>query len=88
MSLLSFFADGYTYMMFYSACMVIWIIGFITKGRPRKILITKALPIILISALISYFIHTSYVGVAQYSSTPISFFGGWGVDLVRLKSSL
>lgn len=81
-SLLSIFTDGYTYVMFYSACVVIWVFAYITNDSSRKILLIKALPIILISALSSYLLYTSYVGVTRFSPAPISFFRGWGVDLV------
>ncbi|KAF1086058.1 hypothetical protein SPSYN_00796 [Sporotomaculum syntrophicum] len=82
--LLSVFMDGYTFVMFFAACGLIWFVAFIRKDVTRKLLVFQSLPVILLSALLSYLLYTLYVGTSEYSPSPMSFFRGWGVDLVML----
>ncbi|TYO96598.1 hypothetical protein [Desulfallas thermosapovorans] len=83
-SLLSVFMDGYTFVMFFAACGLIWFVAFIREDVKRKLLVYQSLPVILLSALVSYLLYTLYVGTSEYSPSPMSFFRGWGVDLVML----
>ncbi|MEA3274312.1 MAG: hypothetical protein U9Q81_03270 [Pseudomonadota bacterium] len=80
-SLLAVFMDGYTFVMFFSACGLIWLVAFIREDVPRKVLITQSLPVVLVSAFVSYSLYSLYVGVSEFTAPPMSFFRGWGVDL-------
>lgn len=83
-SLLSVFMDGYTFVMFCAACGLVWAVAFIRRDVSRKPLIFQSLPVILVSALISYLLYTLYVGTSEFQPSPMSHFRGWGVDLVML----
>jgi hypothetical protein len=83
-SLLAVFMDGYTFVMLFSACGVLWVTAFIRKDITRKYLLIQALPTMLLSALIAYFTYTRYVGTVEFSPSSMDFFRGWGVDLVML----
>lgn len=83
-STLSAFMDGYTFIMFFAATGVIWLIAFVKKDVSRKALFTLSLPTILLSAAFSYFLYTIYLGASEFQTDPMSHFRGFGVDIIML----
>ncbi len=83
-SFISVFLDGYTFVMFFSAAGLIWFIAFIRKDISRRISLLYSLPVLLLSALLSYFAYTKYLGFSEFAQSSINFFRGWGVDIIML----
>jgi len=84
LSLLAVFLDGYSFVMFFSAAGIIWLIAFIKRESSRKSLLIYSLPTIFFSAALSYFVYSRYVGISTYDAAPLSFFRGWSIDLTML----
>lgn len=83
-SLFLVFNDGYTFVMFFVACGIIWVTAFFRKDISRRFLFMRTLPVILASALLSYLLYTLYIGVSEFPSSPMSFFRAWGLDIIML----
>lgn len=83
-SLLAVFMDGYTFVMFFAACGIVWAVVFIRRDISRKLLVFQSLSVVLFSAVVSYLLYTLYVGTSEFQPSSMNFFRGWGVDVVML----
>lgn len=83
-SIIAIFMDGYTFMMFATATMIIYLNTFIREKKIRIFLLFRTLPFILISFGLAYISYTSYIGVSTFESWPIDYFRGFGVDITML----
>jgi hypothetical protein len=81
---LAIFMDGYTYVMFFSATGIIFLITFARNQQPRGVLVRVTAPIILLGAFSSYLAYTYYEEGAGFSRAPVEFFRGYGVDLLAI----
>lgn len=83
-SLISVFMDGYTFMMFALGSSLLMLFSFINQKEFRPILLKTALPVHIISFLISYLLFSLYIGKSGFDGSDLTFFRGWGVDLTYL----
>jgi hypothetical protein len=84
MSVLAVFMDGYTFVMFFGACGLIWLVAILRRDVSWKALLGRALPVILGSALLSYLLYTAFLGVSGFWPSTLGQFRAWGVDLTML----
>ena len=85
-SLLAVFTDGYTFVMFQTASVIILIIAFFRKDFPGITVIKNAGGIFILSLIISFTVYSVYVGGTGFTTSSMDFFRGWSVDLVMLLS--
>jgi hypothetical protein len=83
-SCLAVFMDGYTYVMFFTAVLIIYITALCRKDINNKALFAFVLPIIILAAAISYLLYIKYLEISSFSPSPIDFFRSYGVDVVML----
>jgi hypothetical protein len=83
-SCLAVFMDGYTYVMFFTAVLVIYTTALCRKDISKKTLLILVLPIIVAAAATSYLLYITYLGIASYPPSSMDFFRAWGVDVVML----
>lgn len=83
-SVLAVLMDGYTFVMLFTACGLIWLVAFLRGDVSRKGLLGRALPVFLVSAIVSYLLYTTYLGVSGFWLSTLDQFRAWGVDLTML----
>jgi hypothetical protein len=83
-SFLAIFMDGYTYVMFYFATVIIFVVALLRGDVPRFRAAIANGPIIFATGAASYLAYTHYVGTSWFQAAPIDFFRAWGVDVAML----
>lgn len=80
-ALISIFMDGYTFVMFAVGSSILVGYSLFSTAENRTYLLTKALPVHIMSFTIAYIAYATYIGQYSYEKNPIDFFRGWGLDL-------
>jgi hypothetical protein len=84
LSIVAVFMDGYTFMMFVAMSAIVWVVALVRQPGARRYLSLGALPVIVLSFALAYFLYTQFVGISTFTPAPIAFFRGWGVDVTML----
>ncbi|MBD9575602.1 hypothetical protein IB260_09820 [Pseudomonas sp. PDM23] len=78
------FMDGYTFVMFAVGSSLALCYALVFQVLPRARVLFWAMPVHLAGFALAYWSYTRYVGVAEFSKSPLEFFRGWGLDLSYL----
>lgn len=80
-AVIAVFMDGYTFMMFAVGSSLLLGFFWLTSPHQRRLFALRVIPVHLLSFALAYLLYTRYVGVSEFSPSPMSFFRGWGLDL-------
>lgn len=75
------FMDGYTFMMYASSMVLVWIMSFFNGEKRHFFLLRFSLPFQILSLITAYMLYIRYLGVGSFNTYPLSYFRGFGVDL-------
>jgi hypothetical protein len=78
------FMDGYTFVMFFGACAILWSAAMLGDHTSRRRGMVLVLPIMGVGFFLAYFLYTAFLGNYHFHIYPLSFFRGWGVDVTML----
>ncbi|MBB3612397.1 hypothetical protein [Rhizobium sp. BK602] len=78
---ISVFMDGYTFVMFAAGSSLLLGYCLVTDAGKRSDLLTRALPVHIVSFALAYLAFATYIGRYSYEQNSIDFFRGWGLDL-------
>ncbi len=79
-TLLSIFMDGYSFMMFACAAVILGLDYLLVASISMKDRLYNFFGMCL-SFLVAYVLFALFIGKTGFSAAPLSFFRGWGVDL-------
>jgi hypothetical protein len=79
--IVSVFMDGYTFMLYASACAGLYFVAFLTiRDKKTSGKLIRFL-VLTIGFLISYLLYSLYVGGSHFPTEPLDFFRAWGANI-------
>jgi len=79
--LISVFMDGYTFIMFAVGSSIFAAVTFIQDKSARTWLLTRAIPIHIVSFGLCYYLYTIYIGKSDFPQSGIAYIRSNGIDL-------
>ncbi|MDL2424787.1 hypothetical protein M2C68_19480, partial [Pseudomonas sp. BAgro211] len=76
--------DENTFLMITKCSSLALCYALVFQVLPRARVLFWAMPVHLAGFALAYLSYTRYVGVAEFSKSPLEFFRGWGLDLSYL----
>ena len=82
--IISVFMDGYTFMMFFVASVVLGCARIVTDGISRTRSMLFSLPCMIAGFALAYLLYTAFIGRSGYAAHPLAMFRALGADVTML----